>query len=170
MNKKTSRSKTNIFMDIIYKYTMSGNVFKKVFYKCKINSFKRKIRKCSPDFWLLWNMADFIKYAEEVFMYNNSLDNNCPGLFSSRGYIDGQNGFKISGIDYTMVIKLFSDTKKVAINIDRLNGGNIKTSLLFKNEEWDKDPTIYEEILLEGIIRDMNERFINLFDYCLNKY
>ena len=97
----------NLFINTIYDKTKLS--LKTLFKYLKHNKQKKKliktIREGSPSFGLLWKMADFIKYAEELFFYDNSTKNTEIGLYSSRGYTYGCNGFKINATDCFITIK-----------------------------------------------------------------
>ena len=88
--KKTK--KLNMFIDIIYDKMESRSIFSKWFNYLKMRRFKKTLSTCSPSFHVIWQIADFIKYAERLFFYENSIKNS---LYSSNSYSDGENGFKI---------------------------------------------------------------------------
>lgn len=159
---------TNIFMNIIYKKVNKSfkNFFKYKKHAKSVKKFRKRILEGSPSFGLLWKMADFIKLAEIVFFYNNSIKNEEFGLFSSKKYSYGENGFRISTKECIIVLKLFSDSQKVMLEIERKGGDGNKTSLSFIENEWITEPSIYDEMLLEQIIKIINEKIIKLFDYC----
>ena len=159
---------TNIFMNLIYKKTTFSlfHLIKYFSHKRELKKFKKTLMNGSPSFGLLWKMADFIKIAEIVFFYDNSLKNSTLGLYSSKGYIPGENGFKINSEDCLLVIKLYSDSQRVVLEVDRTKGECMKSHLSFINEEWEGDPTIYDEMLLEQLIKLINSKIIALFKYC----
>lgn len=157
----------NIFLNLIYeKNLIKKNIFKIVFHKIKVKKFKKNIKKGSPCFKVLWQFADFIKAAEEIFFYDNSLKNSDIGLYSSRSFLDGQNGFKISTMDCTIVVKLFIDHEIVAMDVERFKGNRIKDSFQFEHEQWTIEPSMRDELLLEQIIKIINQKTIQLFDFC----
>lgn len=161
---------TNIFFNMIldrqnYK---SKNIFGRLHHKWTVYKFRKTILKGSPSFGLLWKMADFVKLAEEIYFYDNSTKKN-TGLFSSINYAIGENGFKVFHYDCNITIKLFSDTQKVALEVDRLHGNKIKSNLVFINESWDGNPGIYDELLLDRLITIINNSIISLFDECYDK-
>lgn len=160
----------NIFLNLIYeKKLIKKNIFKVISHKIKVRKFKKSIDKGSPSFKVLWQLADFIKAAEEIYFYDNSLKNSDIGLYSSRSYLDGQNGFKISTFDCTIVIKLFSEHEIVAMDIERFKGNKIKDCFQFEHEQWSKEPSMRDELLLEQIIRIINWKTIELFEFCYDK-
>lgn len=128
--------------------------------------FKKKIDRGSPSFGVLWNFADFIKYAELIFMYDNSKDS---GLYSSQDYAPTQNGFRINMQDVTITVKLYSETKRAGIDIIRSKGNKIKSNYTFENEEWVTEPDEYDIILLDNVIRIINSRMLWLLDWCVDK-
>lgn len=158
----------NLFIYFIYRkinFSMF-HIFKYMKHKYKLNEFKKSIIDGSPSFGLLWKMADFVKYAELIFFYDNSVKNNDFGLYSSTRYDDGENGFKITTDKYTIVVKLYSESKKVSIELNRLIGDKIRTNISFIDEQWTSNPSIYDEMIIEQIIKDINSRIIKLFNYC----
>jgi len=167
---------TNVFMSMIHDKPRSG-FFKKLKYKKQIKKFRNDIKEGSPGFGLLWRMADFIKLAEDCFFYPNVLDNHEFGLYSSRAFSKGQNGFKMYDTEVVITIKLISDSERVIMEIDRIKCTSTpgvcnitKTTLSFTKEQWDEDPTIYDEMLLESAIRKINNRILYLFDYYYDRW
>lgn len=162
---------TNVFMSMIYnKVNLSFKTFFKYFkQKRRVKKFRKDILDGSPSFGLLWKMADFIKYAEEVFFYDNSTKNTEFMLFSSRGYIPGENGFKINHPECFIIIKLYSDIQRVVIEMSRTKGSGLKNIMAFSNEQWEGEPTAFDEMLLEQLIKIINSSIISLFDYCYSK-
>lgn len=159
---------TNVFMDMIYRKTSFSflHMLKYFKHKRELKKFERDIMNGSPSFGLLWKMADFIKSAEAVFFYDNSLKNSEFGLYSSKGYIPGENGFKINSPDCLLIVKLYSDSQRVVLEVDRTKGEGMKSHLAFCNEEWEGEPTIYDEMLLEQLIKLINSKIMMLFEHC----
>lgn len=168
MKHKSINKKLNPFMEMIYNKVSFKplSLFKLLFYKRKLKKFRRDILECSPSIDLLWDMADFIKLAEVVFFYDNTLKNTEFGLYSSRNFPAGQNGFRINGVDCRITIKLFSDIQRVCVEIERLKGEGGKTTLSFTNGDWEMTHTPYDEMLLEQVIKTINKKIITLFDHC----
>lgn len=158
----------NMFMNIIYrKVTFSfRNFFKYHKHRREYKKFVNNIKNGSPSFGVLWKMADFIKLAELVFFYDNSLKNTEFGLYSSKGYNPEENGFKIRTNECSIVIKLYSGLEKVVLSIERLNGENLKTTLTFISDGWYGSHTTYDEMLLEQVIKIINSRILMLFEHC----
>lgn len=159
----------NIFMNIISEKNPK-NILAKLLHKRKVHKFRKTILEGSPSFGLLWKMADFIKISEVVFFYNNthSLDSEFS-IYSSREYMAGTNGFKLrdDNTGCTIIIKLISDTQKVIVDIERQRGNKLKSSLVFVDNKWqDSDYTSYDEMMLEQVIKIINSKIIDLFDYC----
>ena len=167
MNHKINRS-INPFIGLIYEKIdlKFKTLFKYRKHRKKVKRFIKDILECSPSLDILWKMADFIKLAEKIFFYDNSIKNTEIGLYSSKNYPVAQNGFRISTAECRVVIKLFSDVQKVCVEIERLKGEGGKISLSFTNGEWDNTPNQYDEMLLEQIIKIINSRIIVLFNYC----
>lgn len=167
--KRKNNQNINLFMKYIkdkipYRYYF----FKRIAHNISVWNFKRNILNGSPSFVVLWQMADFIKLAETVFFYDNRLEND---LYSSRNFASGQNGFivKDSSDGVKIIIKLYKDNKKVSLDIIRLLGHTTKTSMSFTQDEWDNNPTMYDELLLEQVIKMINYKIINLFETCYQK-
>lgn len=162
----------NIFMEYIYKKMKLTpfNFITYFFNIIKLNKFKKEIYKSSPSFDILWQMADFIKLSELVFFYNNTpniknIDMKI-GLYSSSKYECGTNGFKIFTPECDITIKLFSSSNKVSLDISRDIGEKRTTSMTFVNGQWKNDPDLNEEMLIEQVIKCINNRILRLFDYC----
>lgn len=152
---------------MVYKSKRVKNIFKFIRNKLSINRFKKKILSGSPSFGLLWKMADFIKSAEIIFFYNNSTNNTEIGLYSSRKYPSGQNGFRVTTADITITIKLISESKRVMVEICRASGYN--NTFAFANEFWDQNYTEIDELTLDRIISIINSRILLLFEWCCEK-
>ena len=173
MAKNKSMKSINMFMKHIYDkepFKLS-NIFKYLKHKKTIKKFKKDINEGSPSFNVLWQMADFIKLAESIFFYKNTQKDSEFGLYSSRNYTTGSNGFRVTdsvnGLRVT--IKLFNETKQLLLEIEYMNSDNPKQYLSFIDNEWDIMPTIYEEMLLEQVIKSINTSILRLFDNCYNK-
>lgn len=169
----------NEFIYIIYnKVPLSfKTVFKYLRNKSQYKKFKKKIYNCSPDFDLLWEMADFIKIAENVFCYDNSLPtlekgytHDRIGLYSSRSYNSNENGFKIINSKYcnncNITVKLYAKNRRISIEIDRYVGHGIVTTMHFRGGEWECDHFKYDEILVDNVIDIINTCILKLFDEC----
>ena len=173
MTKNNSMNSLNIFMKYIYDKEQFKllNIFKYWKHRVDLKRFKRNIFEGSPTFNILWQMADFIKLAESIFFYKNTQKENTFGLYSSRNYTSGTNGFRVTdsyrGLKVT--IKLFSESRKVLLEIDYLNSENQKQSLSFTDNDWDIIPTAYDEMLLDQVIRSINFSILKLFDDCYDK-
>lgn len=159
---------SNTFISIIYnKVNFSLKTFFKYFkHKKEYKKFIKQIKNGSPSFGVLWKMADFIKLAELIFCYDNSLKNTEFGLYSSKGYAPEENGFKIRTSECCIIIKLYSSLNKVVVSYERLIGDNLKSSFTFINDEWVEDPTVYDEMMLEQIIKIINKKILMLFIHC----
>lgn len=155
---------SNIFMNVIYEKVNFSlkNFFKYFKQKRKYKKIIRDIRNGSPCFGVLWKMCDFIKLAEIIFFYDNSVENSY-GLYSSNNYIPGENGMKIHDTEVDMTIKLKSDNSTVIIELDRNLGNHHRTKMEFENDNWKGIPDIYDEMILENIIRIINRKFLTLF-------
>lgn len=168
------KMKCDIFTAQLYNFQKSKNAFQRFFAKRKIKKFKKAILNGSPDFDTLWDMALFIKNAEKIFFYDNDIDkvDNELGLYSSKNFPLKQNGFKITTDSCRVILKLFiegPDSKRLALEIDTSDPKYGKINLTFVNSKWNKEPTMYDEMILEQVIRLINNQIINLFDYCFNK-
>lgn len=173
MAKSSYTKNINIFMKHIYnkEYFKLSRLFKYLEHRKTVKKFKRDINEGSPSFNILWQMADFIKLAESVFFYKNTQKNNEFGLFSSKNYSTDTNGFRVTdevnGLRAT--IKLLHSNKQLMLEIEYLNSDISNKLLSFTNNEWDITPTIYEEMLLEQIIKSINSSILKLFDSCYDK-
>lgn len=158
---------SNGFLNIIDKKYTGFNPFKKIASYLSFRKTCKKIFKTSPSFGQLWSFADFIKLAETAFMFNNQ---NKGRLYSSRSYKVGENGFVInSEADHlNIVVKLYSDTQGIALDIKRTNGSNMTTTMKFEQNDW---ASSYEQsdtdiILLDIVIGIINRHIIMLLEYC----
>lgn len=172
MAKSKSINSLNIFMKYIYEkepFKLS-NIFRYLSHKRSVNKFVKDIENGSPSFNILWQMADFIKLAETVFFYKNTQKDSEWGLYSSRNYANGTNGFRVScegGLRIT--IKLFNESKQVMLEIEYLTSDSPKQIMTFTDNDWDIAPTAYDEMLLDQVIKVINRKIINLFYSCYNK-
>lgn len=149
------------------------NFFKYTSYKRKLKKFKKTIYNGSPTFETLWHMAELIKYAERVFLYDNRLEsNNYIGLYSSKNYKSGENGFKITRSEFSkdcdITVKLDEKKFTVAVAIEPHKGENNTRVLWFKNNSWmyESDDTAENEVLLDMAIDIINTCILKLFDFC----
>ena len=164
---KQGDGSVNIFINLINKKTLCRGIFKKIFHKIQTARFRKTIYKGSPSFIVLWNFADFIKYAEEIFFIEN-VNSDENGVYSSREFKSGENGFKITTNDAIIIVKLFNKTCSVAIDVGyRKNGRHNQFS--FVNEKWVEQPSVYDEMLLEEIIKIINWEMLKLFNECYDK-
>lgn len=175
MAKNKSMNGINIFMKYIYdkeQFKLS-NLFRYLSHKMRLNKFIRDIENGSPSFNILWQMADFIKLAETIFFYKNTQKDSGLGLYSSRNYASGTNGFRLSDLNdeggLKVTIKLFNESKQVLLEIEYLKTDNPKQIMTFTDNDWDTAPTAYDEMLLDQIIKIINHRIINLFYSCYDK-
>lgn len=129
----------------------------------KYRKFLKKLKRVSPSFGMLWQMADFIKLLEKVYMYDNSPENE---LYSSRKYDFGYNGFIISEKAYKVVVKLESDKQKISIEITRNNGTKMINSYICIDEKWKNEINTDDELLIENVINIITSKFSDL----LQKY
>ena len=164
---KRGTGSVNIFIDLINKKTIYRGFLKKILHKLEVRRFKKTINNGSPSFILLWNFADFIKYAEQIFFIENS-NTDTVGIYSSRNYKAGQNGFKITTDDIIITVKLYNSNCSVAIDIKYKNT-DLNGEFNFKNEKWVNEPSVYDEMLLEEIIKIINQNMIDLFTACYDK-
>lgn len=136
--------------------------------KRKLKKFRKNIISSSPTYGVLWQMADFIKYAEKIFFIPN---NQKSILYSSRNYSHGQNGFILNDNGLKTTVKLIREErdKKTLLEIETLGGSSGKTLMTFVNNEWRSNPDELEEMMLDQAIDSINRNFINLFDQCYAK-
>lgn len=151
-------SNLNLFIEPIY-YKKKGLI-----HWIKHKLFLRKLDNLHPGFDVLWQIADFIKLLERVYMYDNSKLGN--KLSSSIKYNNNENGFVINCNDYEVIIKLFLDTRETAVEILRFKGNKIKSSYLF--DENTVIPDIESEqilvFIIELIMTSVKALFIEYYD------
>lgn len=163
---------SNMFISMIYGAMAFSwrKCFKYWKYKRDLKKFEKNIINGSPTFDILWQMADFIKYAEKLFFISNTQKDE---LYSSPNYSVGQNGFKVN--DYArrikITVKLITEynNNKVYLEIEGMDTSSGKTFMSFTNNDWDKSPTCYDEILLDTAIESINLNIISLFWMCYGK-
>lgn len=173
MAKTKSMNSLNMFMKYIYDKEPFNimNIFKYWMHKRSVKKFKKDIYEGSPSFNVLWQMADFIKLAESVFFYKNSQKETTFGLYSSRNYAIGTNGFRVtdSSKGLRVTIKLYNESRKVLLEIEYLNSDIAKQIMSFTDNDWDVTPTAYDEMLLDQVIKSINASIINLFNHCYDQ-
>lgn len=161
--KKTK--KLNMFIDIIYDKMESKSIFSKWFNYLKMKRFKKTLSMCSPSFHIIWQIADFIKYAERLFFYENNIKNS---LYSSNSYTDEENGFKIKDKNVIITVKVNKISGKVTLQIEYLNSSSsskkVSTTMEFVNNVWVENHSKYDEILLENVIKIIYRHVFKLFD------
>lgn len=159
---------SNGYFTIIDKKYTGRNPIKKFLSNRAFKKTCKKIFDTSPSFGQLWSFAEFIKVSEEAYFF----DNNSKGrLFSSRSYSYGENGFKIhsEADNVDIVIKLYNDNQKVIIQVERLNGGRMKSELVFTDNHWATTPDDSSVVLLDNLIGIINRHIIMLLEYCYNR-
>lgn len=169
MNGKVVKTNfSNGFLNIIDKKYIGHNPILKFISNIRFKRTCRKIFDTSPSFGQLWNFANFIKLAEEIFFYNNKRDSL---LYSSASYKAGENGFVItSEADHVIItVKMYSDTQYIAMDVKRTNGTNMLTSIAFKENNWVEEPEESSIILLDNIIGIINRHIIMLLKYCYDR-
>lgn len=158
---KRNNKNINMFMNHINNKVPFRCFIRWIINNFRVYVFRKSILNGSPSFNVLWQMADFIKLSELVFFYNNSVDSN---IYSSNNYTAGQNGFIIKDKAAKIIVKLYSDKEQVVLDIYRILGSHNKTIMTFTKDEWDNNPTIYDEMLLNYAIKIINSNIIYLFD------
>lgn len=164
---------SNPFIRLLYQKEniKSKNLFKRLSYIKKLNKFKKSTYYSSPSLDMLWHMADFIKFAEDAFLYNNSIDNKEIGLYSSRKYKSWENGFKLQNDDFNIILKINKKDSTIGIVITDNTQDPKEKVLWFKDNDWmyGSDITIENEILLDMVIDKINYCIFLLFDDCYYK-
>lgn len=165
-----NKEENNIFIDIIYSKVNRSfkHPIKYLKHRIKLNKFKRYINGVSPDFNLLLEMANFVKIAEVVFMYDNRKDTPNK-LFSDQYYKGDRNGFSIRTDECYVSISLREQNRNVSVELVRTNGNHLKTVQTFKDSEWVTKQTMFNELLLEQTIRIIDKAILELFDWCYRK-
>lgn len=169
----------NSFIKLIYdkeEYSFS-NFFRYHIHKRKVKKFKKNIYDSKFDLSMLNNIAEFIKYAETVFFFDNSF-NNTIGLYSSRNYEPGENGFKISNSPYSkdcdITVKLISSNDTIYhayVEVKRKGGSQTITTFEFDGDNdlitFPISGTVIDNyIFLDKIIDIIYTCALQLFDFC----
>ena len=131
--------------------------------KRELKKFVRAIRRGSPSLGVLWNFADFIKYAERIYFTPNSKDQ----LYSSNEYKPGENGFRINGTDIIITCKLYSEDQTVGIDLEYKNS-RLKTRYTFCENTWQEEPDEYDELLIDRVIDIINNHMLQLLERCIS--
>lgn len=157
---------TNIFMKQVRDIQRFSflHPIKTIRSRIELGKFVKTIKNGSPSLGVLWNFADFIKYAERIYFTRNSKD----FLYSSSEYKPGENGFIINRKDIGIVItcKLYSEDQVVGLDLEYKNS-KLKTNYTFKEGHWDKDPDDYDEILIDRIIEIINNMMLHWLQECI---
>ena len=158
----------DMFMKIVNKTVPPTfkTFFKHLKFRSELKKFKKTINEGSPSFGVLWSFADFIKYAEIIFFFNNTKKNY---LYSSDGYEPGHNGFRISFEEYIITVKLYTESQIVAIEIEYPYTNHRPVSYKFKNGNWVDEPDNYDILLIDRVINIINMNMIKLVDWCVAK-
>lgn len=155
----------NKFMDHIFNKTKRFNFKRWREYRKLIKDLK----KSSPSFGILWQIGEFVRLLERVYMYNNSPD---AMLYSSKKYSPGTSGFVITVKDIVKLrVKLYSDDQRVTLEVARLGGEQVTTSINFIDNQWESDHDQCDELLLEYCIDLIMTTVADIFTYYYkNKY
>ena len=158
----------DMFMKIVNKAVPLTwkNFFKHFKFKSELKKFKKTLDEGSPSFGVLWSFADFVKYAEIIFFFNNTKKNY---LYSSDGYEPGHNGFRISSEEYVITVKLYTDSQTVAMEIEYPKTTHRPISYKFKGGNWVDEPDNYDILLIDRVINIINKTMIGLVDFCVDK-
>ena len=158
----------DMFMKIVNKAVPMTlkTFFKHLKFRSELKKFKKTLNEGSPSFGVLWSFADFIKYAEVIFFFNNVKKNY---LYSSDGYEPGNNGFRISSEEYIITVKLYTESQVVAIEIEYPQTTRRPINYKFKNGDWVDEPDNYDILLIDRVINIINKTMIGLIDYCIER-
>lgn len=139
----------NMFAEWLYSYR-KFNIIRHI----KFELFIRKLNKVAPDFDMLWQIANFVKILEVVFMYPN---NKKSTLNSIDKYEHGVNGFSFTHLNTQFKFKLFEEDKHIHIDIVSTVDGKLKSAIKFKNGDASVITNEHDEQL-----------FININDWLMN--
>lgn len=142
----------NIFIEHIYskkKYNLINWI--------KYRLFLRKLDKVVPNFGMLWQIADFVKILEKVYMYDNSTNSE---LYSSPKYNEGENGFILnirenSDVIVTINMKMYSDSETIDVELRRVKGNKMTTKM-----------RLHEDSIINNT--DDKQLIININDWIMN--
>ena len=168
----------NPFIKLLYdkeEYRFS-NFFRYHMHKRKVKKFKKNIYNSKFDFSMLNNISEFIKYAEDIFFFDNSFNNEI-GLYSSRYYKPDENGFKISNSPYSkncdITVKLIFGNGMIYhayIEIKRKGGSQRTTTFEFEGINELRllpiDNIVDNYIVLDQVIDIVYTCVLQLFDFC----
>lgn len=121
-------SDENIFMHYIYhkkQYSLSRWI--------EYRNFLKYLDKCSPDFYMLWHICEFVKILERVYMYHN--DPKESKIYTYNTTKAGVNSFLVNNKDegYSIEYTLYANDKIIAISVKRNWGDAIRTDISFKD-------------------------------------
>ena len=158
----------NSYLRIIDQKYTGKNPIKKWISDYRFRKECKKIFDRSPSFSQLWEFADFIKLSEYIFFYNNK---NGSTLYSSNGFKFGENGFVITSKpdNVQITLKLYTDDQRIIMDVKRLNGTNMLSTINFENNNWSTEPEDKDIILLDNIIGIMNRHILMLLKYCYDR-
>lgn len=151
-----------------------NNKKKGLIYRFKVWRFKRKLLNSKFDFKTLWEFADFIKFSEFVYGYNNDVNtylDNEIALFSSRNYNSSENGLKAHTKKYDIIVKLIKGKSNSTVFIEiRRTFANELTSYIEISEDGNlSNNTIENQLMIKQITSIVNARMLKLFTFCYNK-
>lgn len=127
----------------------------------KRRQFTKKILNGSPSLGVLWYFAEFIRYCEIIFFYDN---NPSAKIYSSKNYDPCESGFVLNLPEATIIVKLYSDSQTVAIDIKNKLGSKITTNYTFENNQWTKEPDAYDILHIDHIIDIINRSMIEFMN------
>lgn len=131
----------------------------------EVKNFKKYISKISPDFKMLWCIADFIKTLEILYMYHN-VETAPLYLFIPKK--SNVRSFRVNFSDFYIEYTLYEDDMNINCKIRRSWNTEAKSDISFKDGECIMK-TRADEILMFTMIDLTMQMVYNIFDETYNK-
>lgn len=130
----------------------------------EVKNFKKYLNKISPNFRMLWYIADFIKILEMLYMYHN-VQKAPLYLMSTKSNI---RSFIVNFDDFYIEYTLYEDDKRINCKVIRSWNDDAKSEITFIDGEY-VVKTRADEVLMFTIIDLTMKKVYNIFDETYNK-
>ena len=167
---KNLEKEKSIFNDLDLKYTQLLNESYDIPEKIdKVEEFAEELKNTSPDYDMLMEMYEFIHCASIIWFYNNSEESEIYNLpETTNGRKSHARIFVVKDLNglYTITVRL------LGTGVVELNTKNNKSSdsytYHFKNNDWDMEYDIADEMGVEYAQSIIMNAFVKAFMYCYN--
>jgi len=137
--------------------------------KFTIESYIKDLKQTSPNYDMLWEMCEFIQYASAIWFYANNKSSEIYTLpFTNKNHKTPYQGFVVQDLNglYTITVKLLNNNK---VDLATENKRDcISYTYHFKDNDWDMDYDIADEMAVEYAQSIIMKAFAKVFMFCYN--